>query len=213
MTSEPEKPENNSGNQPPARNIILDTNVFSLLSNANLRPKFLDLLKEVVGLGYGIVICDIVLLELIQEASLEREIQIMNELGGVASLPITQEVIYASAHIASMYKDVGLELKQFSTGDRIIAGTAVMNNALILTLNGRDFPEPFFKELDRKHIDYTNGSTPACVYLYFKEPQFDVIDKHHTIRTNPLTAKVVKSKTKVKKKIKRKKTATKKQKK
>ncbi len=173
----------------PLRNIILDTNVFDLLSNKELEPKFIALLREAVGLGYGIVICDIVLFELLQEASMDKELWIMQQLSDVPSLPLTQEVMFAAAHVASLYKEEGLELKQFAIGDRIIAGTSVMNNALILTKNGRDFPEPFFKELDRRHVDYENGSVQACVYLYFKEPQLDVITKHHSMRTASIQKK------------------------
>jgi hypothetical protein len=68
-------------------------------------------------------------------------------------------------------------MSQFDVGDRIIGGTAAISNAIVMTLNGRDYPQPFFRELERRMIDYQSKDWPVCVPVYFMEPQLEFIAK------------------------------------
>lgn len=164
------------------RYIILDTNILSSFSNADLGNKIIDILREVVGYGYGIAISDITIYELVNESSFQKELQMTNTFAGISRYFCKRTELTAAARMAAFYKDHGLHMTQFEVGDRIIAGTSVVNNCIIFTLNGRDFPQPFFKEIERRMIDYTSKEYPVCVPAYFMEPQIDYIISCHNKR-------------------------------
>jgi len=167
--------------QPAAnRKILLDTNIISRLEG-NLGEKLLVVIGEVIKIGYDIAISDMTYMELLTGVDSKMEEKIANTLRGVDHYLVSTEVLIASAHIASLYKEL-YDLKQFEIGDRIIAGTAAMNNAIIFTLNGRHYPPPFFKEVDRRRLEYENRGMPVCSYGYFMEPQMDVINESHNKR-------------------------------
>lgn len=159
------------------RYILLDTNIISGFSNQILGEKILDVLREIHNLGYGIAISDLTYFELLNEASLEKEKKMIGALNGITRCYVKKNVLIAAAHLSSLYKEHGLQMTQFDNGDRIIAATAVLQNWIIFTTNGKDFPQPFFKEIDRRMLDYQSKEWPVCVPSYFMEPQLDYILK------------------------------------
>jgi len=66
-------------------------------------------------------------------------------------IPADAQTLWASGRLGCLYNDEGIEV---GVGDQIIAATAILQNSIIFTCNGRDFPPPFFKELDRKLLTY-----------------------------------------------------------
>ncbi len=169
------------------RRIILDTNIISRL-DGSLGTRLFEVINEVVALGYGIAISDMTYMELLTGANSKQEKQIGDTLKGVDHYIATTQVFIAAAHMASLYKELH-DLNQFEIGDRIIAGTAALNNAIIFTLNGRHYPVPFFKEIDRRKLEYENKGMPVCSYGYFMEPQIDVINESHHKRLGIETPK------------------------
>jgi predicted nucleic acid-binding protein len=164
------------------RYILLDTNIISSLSNDDLGTKILAVLSEAVALGYGLAFSEITFLEIINGTSVETEIKMMGVLEGLESFYVRKDTLIAAAHLGGLYKDSKLPLDQFGVADQIIAATAILHNCIIFTKNGRDFPVPFFKELDRRMIEYTSKDYPVCVPTYFLEPQLDFIDKYYSAR-------------------------------
>lgn len=175
------------------RYVILDTCIISCFSNDELGAKLITLLNEVVALGYGIAISDITLFESINGTSVETEIKMEQILQGVERYYIKKDVLFAAAHMGGLYKAHNYQLDQFGIGDQIIAGTSVIRNALVLTKNGRDFPPPMFKELDRRMIEYTSKEYPVCVPVYFMEPQLEYISAHYDKRLEPVRERVKKA--------------------
>lgn len=173
------------------RYIILDTNIISGFSNEDLGSKILEILKEVADYGYGIAISDITYFEILNEASLDKEQKMVSVLNGISRFFVKKDIMIAAAHLGSFYKEHGLSPTQFDPGDKIIASTSVLHNCLILTMNGRDFPQPFFKEIERRMINYQNKDWPVCVPVYFLEPQIDYITKYHSKRIEPVTKKLL----------------------
>jgi predicted nucleic acid-binding protein len=164
------------------RYVLLDTNIISSFSNEDLGNKLLEVLREVVVLGYGIAISDITFLEIINGTSVSTEQKMLQTLNGVERFYIKKDILIAAARLGGLYKDHGFRLDQFGIADQIIAATSVMRNCIIFTKNGRDFPQPFFKELDRRMIEYTNKEYPVCVPTYFMQPQLEYIGEYHTKR-------------------------------
>jgi predicted nucleic acid-binding protein len=164
------------------RYILLDTNIISSFGNDDLGTKILEVLNEAVTLGYGLAISDITFLEIINGTSVETEIKMLRALEGLERFYVKKEVLVAAAHLGGLYKESKLPLDQFGMADQIIAATAILHNCIIFTKNGRDFPVPFFKELDRRMIEYTSKDYPVCVPTYFLEPQLEFIDKYYSAR-------------------------------
>lgn len=172
------------------RYIILDTNIISSFSNEELGQKILEILREAVALGYGIAISDITLFEVVNGTSVDTEIKMEQTLGGVERFYIKKDILLGAAHLGGIYKAHGLPLDQFGTEDQIIAATAIARNALVFTKNGRDFPPPMFKELDRRMIEYKSKEYPVCVPVYFMEPQIEYIVAHYATRIEPHKEKI-----------------------
>lgn len=167
------------------RYILLDTNIISSFSNESLGEKIISVIKEVVAFGYGLAISDITYYELLNEASIDKEQKMIAVLNGLTRYYVKQDILIAAAHLGSFYKEHNLPMTQFDSGDRIIAATALLHNCLIYTTNGRDYPQPFFKEIERRMLDYQSKEWPVCVPTYFIEPQVDYIVKYHQKRIEP----------------------------
>lgn len=173
-----------------ARYIILDTNIISAFSNKSASEKIIEILKNVRGLNYGIAFSDYTLYEILCEATFEKEEIMIEALKGLRHYSVKKENLIAAAHLSSLYKDEGLQMTQINDGDRIIAATAIMTNSIIFTENGRDFPQPFFKELGRETLIYKGkNNNDVCKILYFMDPQLEYINKCHEDRQKPYLEK------------------------
>lgn len=177
--------------------ILLDTNIISSFSNENLGEKIIEVLKEVVSLGYGIAVSDLTYFELLNEAAVEKEQKMINTLNGVTRFYVKKDILIAAAHLASLYKEHKFPMTQFDACDKIIGATAVLRNCILYTINGRDYPQPFFKEIERKMLEYQSKEWPVCVPTYFLEPQIEYINQYHQKRIEPylITPKIEAPKT------------------
>jgi len=171
------------------RYILLDTNIISSLSNESLGQKIIEVLKEINSLGYGIAVSDVTYFELLNEATIKKEQKMVAVLNGITRFYVKQDILIAAAHLGSFYKEHGLPKDQFDACDKIIASTAVIRNCILYTINGRDYPQPFFKEIDRRMLDYQSKDWPICVPTYFLEPQLEYIGKYHEKRIEPYLLK------------------------
>lgn len=173
------------------RNILLDTNIVSFIENEEKRERIISILKEAVELGYGIAVSELVYFELLNEASIEKEYTIFTNLDGVPRFSISKKVAIVAGRLGSFYKESGIDPKQIESGDRIMAATSVLNNCVIFTANIRDFPAPFFKEMNRINLECKGkGGYMTHCYLYFIEPDLEYIGKFHKNRKAPYLKKM-----------------------
>jgi predicted nucleic acid-binding protein len=75
------------------RYILLDTNIISSFANDALGSKLLEVLREVVAMGYGLAISDITYFELLNEASPEKEVKMLNVLGDITTFWVTTKTL------------------------------------------------------------------------------------------------------------------------
>jgi predicted nucleic acid-binding protein len=167
------------------RYLLLDTNIISRFSNENFGEKVIAILREAAGYGYGVAISDLTYFELLNEASPETEVKMVSVLNGITRFYVKKDILIAAGHLGSFYKEHRLPPDQFDQGDKIIAATAILHNCVVFTLNGRDFPQPFFKEIDRRMLDYQSREYPVCVPAYFLEPQLEYTSRYHQKRIEP----------------------------
>lgn len=167
------------------RYILLDTNIISSFSNESLGAKIIEVLKEIVSFDYGIAVSDLTYFELLNEASIEKEQKMITALNGVTRFYVKRDILIAAAHLGSFYKEHKFPMTQFDACDKVIAATAIVRNCLLYTINGRDYPPPFFKEIERRMLDYQSKEWPVCVPTYFLEPQLEYISQYHQKRIQP----------------------------
>jgi hypothetical protein len=166
----------------PVRYIILDTCIFEHLGNEELAQQIVYLLRDAVSKSYMPAMSIFTLLELIDTATIENEIKAMNAVGRIKRFPINQTVLVAAGRMGCFYKDDGID-KQPEKGDKIIAAVSVLNNAVVFTTNGRDFPEPFFRTISTPYLKYRKKDGREVVIIgYFKEPNLEVISAKHSER-------------------------------
>ncbi len=67
----------------PQRYIVLDTNIFEHLGNTDLFPQIIEQLRDALSKGYGLSMSTFTLLELVDTATVENEVQAMNAISGV----------------------------------------------------------------------------------------------------------------------------------
>lgn len=171
------------------RYVLLDTNIISSLGNPTLAEKILELIREAVESGFGVAISDITYLELLSGIQTKKEAEIFAILKDVTRFYCRVDELIAAGRIGSFYKEHTLPMDQFDMGDRIISATAILHNCLIMTKNGRDFPQPFFKEVGRKMVEYTSKEYPVCVPVYLVEPQLEYIGSYHSKRMEKVVGK------------------------
>jgi predicted nucleic acid-binding protein len=176
--------EKETSSTPPKRSVILDSNVIQNYCNKAISPNLFEVFQKVVDLGYSLAISEFTYYELLNEATISKEKELIGKLNGLNTYRVTSEVLIAAAHIGSLYKDDGVQLNQISSGDKIIAATAILTNSLIYTTNARDFPIPFFKEVVRYPIEYISKKQPVHMYTSFLEPDLEFTDKCHSSRVN-----------------------------
>lgn len=168
----------------PSRYILLDSDIFNHLGNADLFPQIIYLLRDALAKGYGISMSLYTLLELIDTASIENEVKAVIATQGVKRFKINQTILITAGHLGCMYKEDNVT-KEPDKGDKIIAATAVLNNSVIFTTNGRDYPRPFFREISKPVLKYKKSDgREVCLISYFLEPDFDIISTKHQERVD-----------------------------
>jgi predicted nucleic acid-binding protein len=180
----------------PSRYIILDTNIFQHFGNETLANKIIENLRYAVSQGYGLAMSQYSLIELVDNASVETEQRRINAIKGVKHFKVKQSTLIAAGHLGSLYKEDGMEEKQQpERGDKIIGATAVLNNCVIYTTNGKDFPPPYFKEIARHYLPYTKAGRDVAIMGYFLEPDLKAIEDRNNSRTKAMNGDMLVSET------------------
>lgn len=139
----------------------------------------------------------ITLFELIDRSNIKNELQVANDLESVKMFNVSVRVIRIAARLGCFYKDEGIEDNQISTADKLIAGTASLTGSVICTTNQRDYPSPFFREIDtlRKTFEYkTKNNGIGYLTIYFLIPDNQLILKYYKNRIKSIKPKKRKKK-------------------
>lgn len=161
----------------PPRFVILDSNIVQYLSNPESNSQTLEVLKGIKNKGYVPAISDISFTELLDGTNIDREDTIARSLEAFPTLTADHEILVVAGHVGTLYKDAGVG--DIDIGDKIISATAIVSDAIILTGNGRHFPQPFFREIARTTVQYTRAGRPVCQYVVFMRPDYSAISEHY----------------------------------
>lgn len=176
----------------PVRYLIIDSNIFKLLGNPEILPQITFLLGDALTKGYGLAISKFTLLELLDTATVENEVKAFTSIRGLKHFQMNETVLIAAGHLGCLYQDDGVNVKSPpEKGDKIIAGTALINNAVIFTTNGRHFPIPFFTVMSKPILkDKKSDGREVHTVSYFLEPDLDVIGTKYQERINEHQRKI-----------------------
>lgn len=124
--------------------LILDTNILIYLFDKLKIVKIFEILKQLYP-DHELSISTYTHYEIIGWGS-KNILELVKTLNLFRNIHVDMEVLI----FAGLMKCLGIR----KNGDSIIASTSFLNNALILTANHRDFPEPYFKEIKFWPVDY-----------------------------------------------------------
>jgi predicted nucleic acid-binding protein len=156
--------------------LLLDTNIIEYLDKDGFKEKIQEILRTSVQEGLEIALSEYTFFEFLDGANVKKEYGLNRLVGNFNIFGVDRNVLAAAAHLGTYYKDHDDELKKIGPGDKIIGATAILNQCILLTANGRDFPEPFFKEVNRILIEYELKKQPKALYVYFKDYEFDYLE-------------------------------------
>lgn len=165
-----------------AQHIILDSNIIQNLTVQGLSSKILEVFKDATDKGYGLAISEVSLYELFNEASTQKEKQIIESLENIQTFTLQREILIAAGRLGSLYRDDGIPVTQIGICDKIIAATSILTNSLIYTTDVRDYPVPFFREVARVSIEYYKNRKeriPIYCFTAFLAPDLQIIENYY----------------------------------
>ena len=169
---------------PPTIQVILDTNIIKKIIDPFSVNEFSIYLRDIFNRNGTFVISDFTCFELLRGANLKSEAVAFPIINVVVRLFVSTTVLYASARLETLYKMEGIQPESIDIGDKIIGATALLNSALVLTANGRDFPIPYFIEIERKIIEFKDkNKRTKCIPISLLKPDYEILVKRFNERT------------------------------
>lgn len=173
----------NENKTQPKQNIILDSNIIQYSADKNASLVFVPYLSELLKRGFGFAISDVTIYELLKGANIKNEAEMLRILNIFQRYYLTDNVLIASAQLETIYKIEGIEQKQIEDGDKFVGATAILTGSLILTANSRDFPSPYFQELERRALIYTEKRNRSkCILASVLSPDIAMINRRFSER-------------------------------
>lgn len=192
--------------------LILDTNIFSKLEeDTEIGKQIFVYLKDLLSRspGWGLIISEFTLFETVNELPIKKEVKMANLLNSFTTFAVDKENLFIAGHLGCLYSDYYKEInitdKFPEPGDKIIGATSLRNNAPICTLNIRDFPAPFFKEILREVFTYNTKKGQVFTVIYIIQPQIKFFEDFYNKRVLfaiPNKNKLINANSKTKKSIK-----------
>lgn len=171
-------PQDTASVAPPApqQRIILDTNVISRIDSTDQGMQIGLYLLELSKRGFGFALSDVIVYELLRGNLKAKEAKMLESLADFFSYYLTTNVMIAAAQLDNLMKIDEINVNSVDYGDKLIAATAILTGSLILTNNSRDFPWPFFHEVEPKSIFYKEGEKQKCLCLALLQPDIQHIN-------------------------------------
>ena len=159
------------------RSLLLDTNIVQYLAHNKIRRCVDDALLEIDTDLH--LLSEYSLFELFRNAKKEHTQKIVPIIEHMTLVQVAESVLVTAAVLGTKYRAIhGSNVSHINDGDLIIAATALQKNATIVTANGIDFPNPFFVEVQREHVEYEHRNRTKCLVLHFLAPDWEVVQRY-----------------------------------
>jgi len=163
--------------------IVLDSCVIQFALNKYLSPNLSKYLRSLIKAGFLLAISEISYFELFHGATLRQEKELNDALRLFIRYRTDLPALIAASRLGGLYRNLKIPDQQISVGDKIIAATSVLTGSLVLTANYNDFPRPFFREVEAKHIFFKKKNRDRMVIFYLLFPDFVEIGKRFSERS------------------------------
>jgi predicted nucleic acid-binding protein len=166
-----------------SRNVVLDTNIWSYFFDY---PFVEGIVEELVRNKNNIIIPTVVRYELLKTKGLTPEqCETLNDLTKhtFESIPLCKEIVDNALCIwdADVKTGNGTKKNTAKDIDRFIGATAFYSNAVLITANQRDFPMPYFDDLDLLHQTYECANEGhkqiKVINIHILEPNVEELTK------------------------------------
>ena len=160
--------------------FIFDSCVIQDLGSSEIKQEITPIIKQILKDGFKLSISQYSIYELLRHATRKVEDERRKALNSFKRYHISEEVLVIAALLHTLYRNEGFN-GGISEGDEIIAATAISINASLLTRNPRDFPAPFFDNMNEGYfkkttIEYNKQKNrPKTTYLHFLKPDYEAI--------------------------------------
>lgn len=166
--------------------LIFDTNLIQIAGSKpkDRSSKVLEVIKEYLKKDYKPAISNITTYEALQRCTEAKEKRVLDKLKLFTQLEVSNKVLTVAAWLADLYRNDKVPDSQISDCDKIIAATAFLTKSVIITTDAHDYPRPFFKEKDKRIIQYlSEDGKDGFIIMYIFEPDFKVTNlKFKSIR-------------------------------
>lgn len=170
--------------KPSLTRILLDTNMIQHFLDKEKSPHLTNILGTITGDEVELAVSLIVVYESLKAIVFKPEKfnQVNNFFRDyIIRYPIDERLLLEAARVHEMYGSIAAiktHLDAISTEDIIIATTAMLYGAYVLTCDVNDYPAPFFKEANRIIVDYKKGRVQKHIVVYVLGPDDKIITRH-----------------------------------
>lgn len=160
---------------PPIQYILLDSNIIHYSADKNSYVAFTSYLSELAQRGFGLAISEITLYELLRGTYVKKKSDMINVLNLFPRYFITNQALTAAADLETLY-NIDKIPTSVEDGDKFIGATSILTASLILTANSRDYPLPFFAELERRILSYNYNNRLKSIPVSLLSPDMNIIN-------------------------------------
>ncbi len=158
--------------------IILDSNIIQYTAQPKSADAFNAYIADLVSRGFEYAISTITIYELLKGANKRTKEKVVKLLRQFTKFELPENVLQTAAELESVYKIDEIQPKEIDDADKIIGATALLSYGLILTANARDFPAPYFKEIERKFITFEEKrERTKTIVVYILRPEAAIIEQ------------------------------------
>lgn len=157
--------------------LILDSNIliYQNSDKEDLSKGMRSILYSLTDIYKELVISSISHYEVLKGVSTNKLTEFFSSINKLSTINADATVCRRAAHIHRIYHEKNIPDKQCSTEDIIIAASATVLPADVLTANGNDYPRPFFKEVGHWSIHYLHGDRRITLHIMCLRPDIEVI--------------------------------------
>lgn len=155
--------------------ILLDTNIISYLGQTASSIPALQYLKGLSRSGNSFAISEITVYEFLCSSN-EEERKDMTQLADqIKNYSVSREVLVYASKLFHLFRTKD-QNRRFDSPDMIIASTSIINKTFLLTANQRDYPEPYFIELDVFPLIFiSTNKRSQCILVSLLAPDYGKI--------------------------------------
>src|SRR6266700_7651320 len=175
MTAEKNPHTIQDNTQKQAQYVIVDTNVL-IYAGSKQREKseaVIRCLEDVVATGKLLAISEITVYEYLRRLWGRKAEEAAEHLKQYERKVVSSEVFSLAAHLDGLYVEEGID--RVDDADKIIAATTILENALVLTGNHKDFPSPFFVPDTFMTLPIKSRNYTRHLDLALYRPHFELI--------------------------------------